>query len=261
MNNIVLCSDIHTLRGLLACINSIIMNSETKFNYYVLVDKRPEKYLKLLEHKFPNEKFIIDSFDKYTVHKQFLEQYMECYHQDQYIKNVMNFARIYIPTIFPKLEKALYIDTDTIVQIDITDLVNMNMEGFPICACLNRHMSSMQIHPSLNIESNSLGFNTGVYVYDLNWWRNNKVTNLCENLIKKNKEVPLYRLGTQPLLNILYYNKVKGINVKYNQGELGWRHNMDEEYLKSCYILHWTGPCKPWLQNGLYKKLWEKYKI
>ena len=26
-------------------------------------------------------------------------------------------------------------------------------------------------------------------------------------------------------------------------------------------ILHWTGKFKPWLKNGSFKGLWEKYKL
>ncbi len=41
---------------------------------------------------------------------------------------------------------------------------------------------------------------------------------------------------------------------------LGWL-DLKKADLDAAYVLHWTGPDKPWLPKGRYKQLWEPYTL
>ena len=69
------------------------------------------------------------------------------------------------------------------------------------------------------------------------------------------------QVGTQPLINLIFYKKVKKINWNWNISGAGWKSGLRDENLQEANIIHWSGRQKPWLENGLWKKYWNIYKI
>jgi len=264
MFNIILCMDENNLDGLFATINSIVQNAlemkNIKFNILVYdnIEYVSDKLNKCFGTDFDVE---LKQFIDYPEYENFLKLNINVVNSDKkfkYITNMMNFSRFYVPLIFDKINIGLYLDTDVIVQTDITKIFDGIDESVKIASPLNKPLSIMEIDKQFNMKG--YGFNTGVYILNFCYWRNNNLTKECEKLMIKHKTTPLFKLGTQPIINILFYEQCKNIDKKWNRTGLG-SDEYSIEKLKAQYILHWTGPKKPWFHDGLNKAIWEKYKI
>ena len=76
---------------------------------------------------------------------------------------------------------------------------------------------------------------------------------------KKSKK-GLFKLGTQPILNIAFANNFQVLEKAWNTAGLGYK-KVSQQVINNAKILHWTGKQKPWLPNGRYKEIWNKYKL
>lgn len=266
MLNIFLSTDEHNIVGLLTTINSIIKNTVhiQKIKFYILsYNEEEEQLLTTHINKNFNINYKIDNFKKYEIYDKFLNENMKVNGgKFEYIKNIMNFARFYLPIIFNEVDIALYLDTDVIVNVDIFNITkhvfNLN---FVMATSLNRKLEHMNFNNKLKIDNNKMGFNTGVYLYNCKYWRNNKFTEKCEQIMMEHKEKSLFSLGTQPIMNLLYYDlNIINLDCRWNVTGLG-TFKIAKVKAQNAFILHWTGKLKPWLENGLNKHIWEKYKI
>lgn len=267
--DIILSLDENHVAGLITVINSIIINTPNTNNirFNILVYNNRDIFIDMFKCKFgQNIIFRIEEFINYPQYIEFLNKnvhIIDTTGKFGYIANTMNFARFYLPSIFPDISIGLYLDSDVIVQTDITKIFNdpalpNNLNDIDIASPLNRSIECMNIHPKFNMTGN--GFNTGVYILNFDKWRQNDLTQKCEELMLDHKKGNLFKLGTQPIINILYYGKCIDIDKRWNLTGLG-SNEYDANKLAKSYILHWTGEKKPWMKNGLNKSIWEKYVI
>ena len=268
------CVDENTIKGLYATIHSIILHKKNKtksYNFCILGTNDVRYYLDMV-NKYPYDKFHIANFydRKYNNQRQILFKILKAnnYHTDNIAHgNLMNYARIYLPEIFKFVNKGIYLDVDLIIQRDIKDLYDIEL-GRHLCASpltrnLKKFMNFPDEIPELNIKINNdiNGFNTGVYLFSPKLWREQNLTGQSIQILIYNLTHKIMRHGTQPLINLIFNNCTKNIDSKWNFTGLGWERNLDPGDIKKAYILHWSGPKKPWLENGLYKTIWEKYDI
>lgn len=265
MINITLSLDENNVDGLLTVIKSIETNT-TKFDdifFYILIYDNIDEIKRKIETVFPKIHMQIIEFYKYTEHVNFLNENMYVNNdlgKFEYIKNIMNFARFYIPQIFD-IDLCIYLDTDLVVNTDIFNIFNdsnlpAKISDLIIASPMNRPLDCMKFDSKLNMKGD--GFNTGVYILNVKYWRDNNFTKKCEEIMIDHKKNNLFNLGTQPIINLLYYNKCTNINKKWNITGLG-TNEIDINKLNAGYILHWSGSKKPWLENGLNKEMWKKY--
>lgn len=266
--HIVLLADDQNLSGLLAVINSIILNTKNldKLMFNVIVYNNGDQVTKLFEKHFskysPKFQHRIVNFTDYPKYIEFLKNNIRIrggkkYH---YIGNIMNFARFYMDEIFPDIDEALYMDTDMIVQVDIMDLFNTYSPVEYLSAVHNIVLDAMGYPAQYRMTGE--GFNAGIYLINLAYWRKNNYTKMMEELMKLNKtsNTKIYNLGTQPIVNLLYYKKSTKMNLKWNVKSLG--HNIPRrDKMKRAFLLHWSGAHKPWLKDGLNKEYWLKYEL
>ena len=260
MHNIILISDHKSIKGLFTLINSIVIHcsniSIIKFN--ILLYELTDTITSVLSN-YNHLNIEIKQFKNHPK-EQFLKKNVIVHggKKFNYINNIMNFSRFYITELFPSLNLALYLDTDMICQTDILNLFNQNIHTkqnpFYIASPLIRELSTMQY----NLPITGKGFNTGFYLINLKLWKKNNYINQVEQLIIKNKKNKLFNLGTQPILNLIYYQKCTPIDKKWNLTGLG-SSIYPESKLNNAYILHWSGPHKPWNEDGFNKERWEKY--
>ncbi len=275
MVNLFFCADENTMKGLYATINSIILHKTKKnecYHFHILGTKGSSFFLDLID-KFPYDKFYIANFyePKYNNQRQMLFKILKAqnYYTDNIAhSNLMNYARIFIPDIFKHVtNKGLYLDTDLIIKRDVKDLYNIELGEYtcasPLTRDLKQFMNFPDEIPELNIKINNdiNGFNAGVYLFSLKLWREKNLSQKSVQILIYNLTHKIMRHGTQPLMNLIFNGCTKNIDPRWNYTGLGWERNLDPEELRKAYILHWSGPKKPWLENGLYKMIWEKYDI
>lgn len=260
MINIMMSLDDNNISGLLATINSILKNTQSDIKFHILIFENSKFYYDLIYKYFPHINVQIKEFKNYSNYANFLNDNINVSDKKfQYISNIMNFARFYLPQIFDDVNIAVYLDTDVIVQHDIiTILDHIDLDNFYIAASINRELSEMKFDESLNMIGK--GFNTGVYVLNCDYWKRAKLTTRCEYIMIQHKQRILFKLGTQPILNIIFYKMCTDISKKWNYTGLGSKI-MNKSKMDTAYILHWTGPNKPWLETGLNKEYWIKYDL
>lgn len=257
--------------ALYTTINSILSNS-TKPNdiiFNILVSSNIDNYVLNLVKYFKNNKFNVKEFNSkiYPDEYNFLKNNIDKINEGHVHKNMMNYARIFLPYIFYNVEKGIYLDTDIIVQKDLFDLYNIELsQEFPCASPLirgNYHMEFSESIPDLNININPQfkGFNTGVYLFNCRYWREHKLTDLCKKIIVCNLKKKFMTTGTQPLLNLVFLNKTKNIDYRWNVAGAGWCSGLNDNDIKNAFIIHWSGRQKPWLRDGLWKNYWNKYNI
>ena len=92
------------------------------------------------------------------------------------------FYRFFIPQVLSSdIERAIYLDSDTIVNLDINELWRVNLENKPLGAIDELHITSAPLQSAEDkyLVKNKLVayedyFNSGVLLLNLNYWRNNK---------------------------------------------------------------------------------------
>eukprot|EP00921_Rhytidocystis_pertsovi_P013598 GHVQ01022007.1.p1 GENE.GHVQ01022007.1~~GHVQ01022007.1.p1 ORF type:complete len:972 (+),score=251.98 GHVQ01022007.1:42-2957(+) len=203
---------------------------------------------------------------------------------------LFNFLRLYLPQLLPaECKAAVWIDADTILLRDITQLHDQATESFfpPAGAATRKEYgiaavkrtggytfkqklsaeNLLYVETALNVKSTKSMFNAGVVVVNINYWRREKLTDEAEMIVSTLRRggVATHKgqstvESSQIPLNILFNHRpVLSLNAKWNRPHFGWNRHISPKAVSSAYLLHWNGPLKPWLPNGLYKHLWMPY--
>lgn len=270
MHNILLSLDSSLYVPSLTLINSIIRNNEKNVRFFILVNEKKEGYQNLLERKFKNVEFFIK---KFTKDKDFFDEHLKklknkSEEKNFHIFNVMNFARFYLPIIFTNIDFGIYLDIDMIVRANFNILkeeFDYEKKDFDIISPLNMELEHMELD---KIGYTGKGFNAGFFVWNMKKYREQNLIDKMKELILFQEEKNAWKLGTQPILNIMYYQKVTDINPMWNLKGFGRIcANADEEshnYRKGeqAYVIHWSRNVKPWENENVWGyKHWSKYLI
>ncbi|KAM0754820.1 nucleotide-diphospho-sugar transferase [Meredithblackwellia eburnea MCA 4105] len=191
------------------------------------------------------------------------------------------FARYLIPDLLPAtVERAIYLDQDTLVVKDLAPLWDIDMDGKPIAAArlcrptaLFRHQFIMKKDPLKNggFDHDTCTLNNGVLVYDMKSWRASSpsFSNQLFEWTRLNNLDRLYSLGSQPPFNLVFYRNYKILDDRWNLMDIAglkedttyghglpWTRTRDE--VSSAAVIHWNGEIKPWMcgGEGYYSELW-----
>ena len=264
--NIVMSCDKNQFIGLLATTNSICRHSNDNYkdiDFYFLVDKKEKPILEnLIKTKFPYK--INYKIKEINEDPEISNNIRVNNKGSKETANIMNFARFNFQNEFPNLDKILYIDADIIIKDDITKLYeNLNINKSPLYAVnVGTFKKRRDIYDTRPYDNNVPYFNAGLYITSLNYWRNNNLKYKIIEIMKKHKNSKkgLFRLGTQPILNIIFHNNFKEIPKEWNTTGLGYK-KVKSNLINNAKGIHWTGQYKAWNKNGRYKELWEPYNL
>ena len=127
------------------------------------------------------------------------------------------FSRVFIPDLFPNVDKAVYLDVDTIVNIDIAELFNINLED-NIIAGIHDWGVSLDVD-FIDFISLTLGvplekyFNGGVLVLNSKKMREEGFFDLCMNVVKY---IGRTFCADQDVLNVVCQDNTLLLNYEYN---------------------------------------------
>lgn len=156
------------------------------------------------------------------------------------------FFRLFLHEILPKkIEKVLYLDSDTIVQSSLKELWETNLWENILGGVLD---ISSKIRKETKI-------NSWVLLIDVKkYWATINATKNIDSLIRK--------MNDQDLLNNLFKNKILFLDESFN---VQYWSSMFKNTRKKPVIIHYTGDLKPWqfwypnlFQNKKYFKLANK---
>lgn len=201
---------------------------------------------------------------------------IEIIHCDNKYKNIelqndqlspATFLKVDIPQIFTQYEKVLYLDCDTTIHKDLTDLYNIDITdlyaGVVKDMCISRDKKA-PIPDGLKDY-----FNAGVILFNCT---KNRQDNMYEKITDVYKLGKYNKYGDQNAFNILWHEKVKFISFRYNfsptmldvfTGELAKsfkcseREIVDMKYNYS--IIHYAGIKHLHRKNYPLANVWNKY--
>ncbi len=271
--NIVFITDLAYIIPTNASINSIIKNKSktTKINIYVIGVNLTEILKNHIEKQSRNNTNIEvilkksggNGLPKNTIYNPIISR--------------ADYIKFYLPSILDKLDKVIYLDSDTIVLKDLTALYNIDLEDNYIGAADDWQSTWYD-------NRDARFFNNGVMLMNLKKMRED---NIESKLLENKKNDKINRFITEDAFNITMQGKVKPISLKYDTFGVEYNRNnilpriryvlgknfdkkmypykSTKEYRKDVVIIHYCGwgATKPWRYkiNNYDKaqKLWWKY--
>ncbi|KAK4417543.1 putative galacturonosyltransferase 9 [Sesamum alatum] len=184
--------------------------------------------------------------------------------------SMINHLRFYLPELYPKLNKILFLDDDVVVQKDLTALWKIDMDGnvnaaVETCFGSFRRFSEYLnfSHPLIKQKFNprACAWAFGMNMFDLEAWRREKCTEKYHYWQNLNDDRTLWKLGTLPAGLVTFYSTTKSLDKAWHVLGLGINPSISMEEIDKAAVIHFSGDMKPWLDIALngYKHLWTKY--
>ena len=196
------------------------------------------------------------------------------------------YLRLLIPSIFNQYERVLYLDSDIVVNHDVSELIKTDFQGAYMAATYDTHVVSfnhfMKDYKKYNIETLGMEdpdkyFQMGVSLFNIKKINNDFKPDF---LIKSASQIQLKWLD-QDFLNKTFYGKIKPFANKWNVMICNQYPYLDEWYLpdvqrkeyaearRDPYIIHYVGHCAPcfvltpdlWTYFWKYARLSPYYEI
>ncbi|KAL0015656.1 hypothetical protein SO802_002725 [Lithocarpus litseifolius] len=191
--------------------------------------------------------------------------------------SLLNHLRIYIPELFPNLDKVVFLDDDIVIQRDLSPLWDINLGGkingaVETCKGDDEWVMSKHFrnyfnfsHPLIakHLDPDECAWAYGMNIFDLRAWRKTKIRETYHSWLKENlkSNLTMWKLGTLPPALIAFKGHVHPIDPSWHMLGLGYQINTNIESVKKAAVIHYNGQSKPWLQIGFehLRPFWTKY--
>nr|AID53187.1 galacturonosyltransferase 8-like protein [Dendrobium officinale] len=184
--------------------------------------------------------------------------------------SMLNHLRFYLPEMYPKLHRVLFLDDDVVVQRDLTALWKLDMDGkvngaVETCfGSFHRYAQYMNFsHPLIKerFNPNACGWAYGMNFFDLDAWRKEKSTEQYHYWQNLNENRTLWKLGTLPPGLITFYSTTKPLDKSWHVLGLGYNPSISMNEIRNAAVVHFNGNMKPWLDIGMnqFRPLWARY--
>lgn len=217
--NIYYCSDVKGLQLLKQSIDSIAKNCTSKYKIHCLTVGLDENLIEKFENQFKSYSNInVIVYDCTDMLKGKFDNYDEI----AYLTHISNttMLRMYVNKIInlKKIDKLLYLDTDTYINKDLKELFDINISNYYIGAVRDVHVNWSKDFPHrwddfyLQRIRKHTYFNGGVEMLNI---KNMLKNNIFETL-QTFKLEPYMKMTDQDIYNIVFDGHVKYIDLKYN---------------------------------------------
>lgn len=167
------------------------------------------------------------------------------------------YYRMFIADMFPELDKAIYIDSDAIVQGDISELYDTDISEYHVGACHEQVMLQVDVYGNyvekcLGLER-ALFFNAGVLLINCKRFREYRI---LERFVKLLGFYDCRVTQDEDYLNILCHGHVLFLPQSWNSEVFGQMLDSPED----CKIVHYIMVEKPWhFENARLKEIFWSY--
>lgn len=177
------------------------------------------------------------------------------------LNNSAQILRIFASDLLPRhIDQYVYLDSDIILNEDVSRLAHANLEGNTIGAVQDfkiGHMASflgVAYHEEAGIPGDAPYFNSGVMVVDrANWDRKQLTARLSKCLVRFGGR---HRFGDQDSLNTVLYEDWKPLDPKWNVQTVAYRNDFADDLIydpsriraaiQAPSLYHFTEVKKPW---------------
>jgi lipopolysaccharide biosynthesis glycosyltransferase len=164
---------------------------------------------------------------------------------------------MFIAEMFPEIDKAIYIDSDTIVQGDISELYDTDVSAYHIGACHEQVMLQVDVYGNyvekcLGLER-ELFFNAGILLINCARFREYRI---LERFVKLLGFYDCRVTQDEDYLNILCHDHVLFLPQSWNSEV--FRQMIDSP--ENCNIVHYIMVEKPWhFENARLRDIFWSY--
>ncbi|KAK7349585.1 hypothetical protein VNO77_07065 [Canavalia gladiata] len=191
------------------------------------------------------------------------------YRNPKYL-SMLNHLRFYLPQVYPKLDKILFLDDDIVVQKDLTGLWAVDLNGKvngAVETCgesfhrFDKYLNFSNPHIARNFDPNACGWAYGMNIFDLREWKRKDITGIYHKWQNMNEDRVLWKLGTLPPGLITFYGLTHPLNKSWHVLGLGYNPSVDRSEIENAAVVHYNGNMKPWLEIAMtkYRSYWIKY--
>lgn len=226
-------------------LKSIMMNASKDYNYkaYVLNTNIGEKYKKIAYD-------VVKDYPNFELEFEDVKDYIDTIKERLPLRDyysLTTYFRLFISEMHPEYDKAIYIDSDTIIEGDFAELYNHDLGNNLVGACHEQAMVQTDVYGKY-VEVN-LGldrynyFNAGMLVINCKLWREECVLDQFIDLIG------IYNCRVtqdEDYLNIICDKRVCWIEDCWNT-EVYEEIKYKDEEIKMIHYIMWA---KPWHFEG-----------
>ncbi|CAI9769764.1 unnamed protein product [Fraxinus pennsylvanica] len=191
------------------------------------------------------------------------------YRNPKYL-SMLNHLRFYLPEVYPKLNKILFLDDDIVIQKDLTPLWSVNLQGMvngAVETCkesfhrFDKYLNFSNPKISENFDPNACGWAFGMNIFDLKEWRKRDITGIYHHWQDMNENRTLWKLGTLPPGLITFYNLTYPLDRSWHVLGLGYDPALNLTEIENATVVHYNGNYKPWLDLAIakYRSYWSRY--
>eukprot|EP00252_Welwitschia_mirabilis_P027436 TRINITY_DN9405_c0_g1_i1.p1 TRINITY_DN9405_c0_g1~~TRINITY_DN9405_c0_g1_i1.p1 ORF type:complete len:707 (+),score=136.33 TRINITY_DN9405_c0_g1_i1:385-2505(+) len=191
------------------------------------------------------------------------------YRNPKYL-SMLNHLRFYLPQVYPKLDKILFLDDDIVVQKDLTPLWSVDLKGKvngAVETCgesfhrFDKYLNFSNPHIAKHFDPNACGWAYGMNVFDLKEWKKRDITGIYHKWQNMNEDRVLWKLGTLPPGLITFYGLTHPLDKHWHVLGLGYNPSVDRAEIENAAVVHYNGNMKPWLELAMtkYRSYWTKY--
>ncbi|KAK4752507.1 hypothetical protein SAY87_021305 [Trapa incisa] len=191
--------------------------------------------------------------------------------------SLLNHIRIYLPELFPNLDKVIFLDDDVVIQRDLSPLWEIDLEGqvngaVETCKGEDEWVMSKRFrnyfnfsHPLIAkyLDPEECAWAYGMNIFDLNAWRKADIRETYHFWLKENlkSNMTMWKLGTLPPALIAFKGHVHPIDPSWHLLGLGYQIKTSIDNVEKAAVIHYNGQSKPWLQIGFehLRPYWAKY--
>eukprot|EP00268_Persea_americana_P060534 TRINITY_DN7550_c0_g2_i2.p1 TRINITY_DN7550_c0_g2~~TRINITY_DN7550_c0_g2_i2.p1 ORF type:complete len:533 (-),score=87.29 TRINITY_DN7550_c0_g2_i2:592-2190(-) len=191
--------------------------------------------------------------------------------------SILNHLRIYLPELFPNLDKVVFLDDDVVIQRDLSPLWDIDLGGkvngaVETCRGQDGWVMSKHFRNYFNfsnpiiaksLDPDECAWAYGMNVFDLRAWRKTNIRDIYHYWLKENlnSNLTLWKLGTLPPALIAFRGNIHAIDPSWHMLGLGYQNNTDIESVRKVAVIHYNGQSKPWLEIAFkhLQPFWTKY--
>ena len=244
-------SDDNYVPFLAVSIKSMLENASKNYKYVIKIlhtniSSENIKKIKELQTDYSNIEFVNVSKSLDTLN----DKLHTCIYYTQ-----TTYYRLFIPTLYPQYNKALYLDCDIVVRGDISKLYNTKINNNLLGAISDQFVCYYtKVHDYIK---NGLGFdkitnyfNAGILVMNLKQLRNFNFETKFAELLQKYKFI----VQDQDYLNIICKDKIHYIDESWNTQPC-----QENIKLENINLIHYNLIWKPWHAEILHGEEFWKY--
>lgn len=162
---------------------------------------------------------IIDTMKKYDADITFIKMdadiFKKMYTSHQY--SVATYYRLSLPYLLENVSKCIYVDCDLLFYDDIKKLWDVDLNGHPLGAIEDIGLTTskkglIEKQKDIGLKRDSLYFNAGVIIMDLEQWRKNNYSEKAIELALNNN----FKSHDQDVLNKIFMDNWEQIDFRWN---------------------------------------------